>query len=105
MDGRPIMIGRQAKIFPVEKYPKVWELSTKCIPLVSALLKRYFARQHLNTEGWVGLISKEGCRQVHFEDLFSSNGEGKLICTPQTQNWFDGLQGTTLLCSNSSLYI
>ncbi len=98
MDGRLVIRGRQAKFLPIEKYPKVWELAIKFNPFMTALMKRQFARKmHTrDAEGFSGLVSEEG-QQMHFEDLFvSTNGDGKMICTPKIQNWFDSLQGLTL---------
>ncbi len=102
MDGRLILRGGQNKFLPTGKYPKLWELATKCMPLVSAVFNREFARKQLDPECWSGLLSIDGQR-LHFEDLFASNGEGKMQCTPKTQNWIHSLQGMKL-CSSSGLY-
>ncbi len=101
LDGRLILRGNQNKFLPIGKYPKLWELATKCTPLVSALFDRDFSRKQLDTECWSGLLSIDG-QHLHFEDLFASNGEGKMMCTPKTQNWVYSLQGMKLCSSSSS---
>ncbi len=92
VDGRLIARGSQNKFLPTGKYPKLWALAAKCTPLVAAVFNRDFAQKWLDPESWSGLLSVDGQR-LHFEDLFASNGEGKMVCTPKTQNWNHILQG------------